>query len=255
MRARGRSPSSTNEHSRRKTFASNASRGAVVEDPDAGVAREGEERPRAPLRHLLAAQDRGADLLFRPALPPGNETAPHLRRDEPDRRDPVVGAERRDGEVLAQVDRVARPEPVDGHVVRDPLEPAVEGEDLPPCRDGRRVGEDAAGRQAKEAPLGGPVGEAAGVVEVGVGEEEVRDGDDLRRAPADVEGEVERGDVEPGLPPRDRDAPERDSRQRQGKGRPAFALAHDVRIPPAAARPSGLYWPQKLRSELTDRGH
>ena len=226
-----------------------------LEDPRAGVAREGEERPRAPLRHLFAAQDRGADLLLGPALPRGEEAAPHFRRDEPDRGDPVVGAEGRNGEILAEVDRFARTEPVNRHVVRDSLEPLVEGEDLPPRRHGRRVGEDAAGRLAQEAPLRGPGGEAAGVVEVGVGEEEIRDGYDLRRTAADVESEVERRHVEPRFPPRDRDAPERDSRQSQRQGHPAFALGHRVRITPAAARSSGLYWPQKSDPNSPNRGH
>jgi len=56
------------------------------------------------------------------------------------------------------------------------------------------------------APRGDVHGEAPDVVHVRVGDEEevLRDGE--RRAPADVEGEVEGGEHDAGLMPRDRDA-------------------------------------------------
>lgn len=168
-----------------------------------------------------------ADLLGRLSAPLPSNAVPHLRDQEAERRDPVVHAERADGEVLPQEDPLSGCERLDpGAVPHAALELLVDRDDLREARDRRRLGADDAARDPTQAALRGPVREPGGVVEVGVRQEDVRDRDQLGRGAPEVEGQVERRKPEPRLPARHRHARDGETGQRHVHAGLAVCVSH-----------------------------
>jgi len=219
----------------KEDFRSEDLRRGEAEEACRRVPRIGDKGDRDLAGDRLASRRRRPNVLRPVPFESGKELPFHLRREEPECRDAVVDREGGHGEIAPDEDRDTRFHPLDARVVPDPFEPLVEGEDLAPERDGVRVRPRDASRHPLEPPLRAPVGEPRRVVEMGVREEEVRNGHELGRGAPEVKREPERREVKPGLAPGGRDPGDgktgEDRRARAFPGLPA----HPPRVPV-------LYW-------------
>ena len=172
------------------------------EDLPIGVSRIEKKRQPKLFGDHLPCSGPGGDLLFLLTLEPSSQPVPHLEHLVCVRRHAVRRAMDAHLMSLLHADHVAFAQPHNLHLVEGcASEPSVNGEQLPEI-SGRLGGNvDLSSWQPLQMPLPGVKRQPHTVVEMCVGEEDLRNAHQHIRTAADVEPDVPLRDAKPGLVP------------------------------------------------------